>query len=68
MTNGHYDVVLELICCATSLDASELEGGVGATKEMLRLTNEDGDTPLHEAIRYNRFDVVEFLTKENSVY
>ncbi|CAK9148317.1 unnamed protein product [Ilex paraguariensis] len=48
--NGHYDVVLKLVNCATSLDASKLEGGVGAVKEMLRLTKEDGDTALHETV------------------
>ncbi|CAK9136679.1 unnamed protein product [Ilex paraguariensis] len=66
--NGHYDVVLELASCATLLDASELESGVGAVKEMLRLTNEDEETALHEDVRYNRFDIVDFLTKEDPEY
>ncbi|CAK9149724.1 unnamed protein product [Ilex paraguariensis] len=66
--NGLYLVVLTLISCATSLDASELESGVGAVKEMLRLTNEDRDTALYEIVRYNQFNVAEFLTKEDPEY
>ncbi|KAI7981311.1 Protein ACCELERATED CELL DEATH 6 [Camellia lanceoleosa] len=51
---GRQDSVDALIECAKKLDAEgsvELESGSTMTKKMLRATNEDGDTALHDAVR-----------------
>jgi len=59
---GHSKVVRVLIDCAKSVDP---ESGVTEAKKMLRMTNEEQDTALHEAARNRRSHVVEILTKED---
>ncbi|GMP56175.1 hypothetical protein CsSME_00020754 [Camellia sinensis var. sinensis] len=56
---GHSDIVKSLIECATSLDhvLVEIESGPEITKKMLRATNDDGDTALHDAVRYRHPDL-----------
>ncbi|CAL5395337.1 unnamed protein product [Camellia sinensis] len=56
---GHSDIVKSLIECATSLDHDlvEIESGSEITKKMLRATNDDGDTALHDAVRYRHSDL-----------
>ncbi|KAI7981304.1 Ankyrin repeat-containing protein ITN1 [Camellia lanceoleosa] len=50
---GHSDIVKSLIECATSLDHDHvaIESGSEITKKMLRATNDEGDTTLHNAVR-----------------
>ena len=69
---GHLLVVRALIDAAklVLLPPSHIESGIvinGAETEkaMLRLTNKEGDTALHEAIRYNHCEVVKFLIMED---
>ncbi|KAI7979509.1 Ankyrin repeat-containing protein [Camellia lanceoleosa] len=58
--DGHSDIVKSLIECATLLDRDhvEIESGSEITKKMLRATNYDGDTALHDAVRYRHPDLV----------
>ena len=39
--------------------------GIGADKMMLRMTNNENDTALHEAVRYNHSNVVKLLILED---
>ncbi|KAI7981313.1 Ankyrin repeat-containing protein [Camellia lanceoleosa] len=57
---GHSDIVKSLTECATSLDHDHvaIESGSEITKKMLRATNDDGDTALHDAVRYRQLDFV----------
>ncbi|KAK2975549.1 hypothetical protein RJ640_011548 [Escallonia rubra] len=43
----------------------ELEKGFGSAKGMLRMTNEDGNTALHEAVQHCHLDVVKLLARED---
>jgi len=61
---GHSNVVKVLIDCAQALP-TDPESGVSEAKKMLRMTNEEQDTALHEAARNRRSHVVEILTKED---
>ncbi|KAG5224865.1 ankyrin repeat-containing protein [Salix suchowensis] len=61
---GHSTVVKVLIDRAKAPHA-DLESGVTAAKMMLRRTNGERDTALHEAARNARGRVVEILTKED---
>jgi len=61
---GHSNVVKVLIDCAKALP-TDPESGVSEAKKMLRMTNEEQDTALHEAARNIRCHVVEILTKED---
>jgi len=63
-TYGHSNVVKVLIDCAKALP-TDPESGVTEAKKMLRMTNEEQDTALHEAARNIRVHVVEILTKED---
>ncbi|KAL7251591.1 hypothetical protein ACSBR1_013434 [Camellia fascicularis] len=54
---GHSEIVKSLIECATSLDHHHvaIESGSEITKKMLRATSDDdGDTALHDALRYRQ--------------
>ncbi|XP_031256296.1 ankyrin repeat-containing protein At5g02620-like [Pistacia vera] len=61
---GHVAIVEVLIELAES-QGEELESGVGAKQQMLRMKNNEVDTALHEAVRNNYIGVVEILTKED---
>uniref|UniRef100_A0A6N2LYH2 Uncharacterized protein n=1 Tax=Salix viminalis TaxID=40686 RepID=A0A6N2LYH2_SALVM len=61
---GHSNAVKVLIGRAKAPHADP-ESGVTAAKMMLRMTNGEGDTALHEAARNARGHVVELLTKED---
>jgi len=61
---GHSNVVKVLIHRAKALP-TDPESGVTEAKKMLRMTNEEQDTALHEAARNRRSHVVEILTKED---
>jgi len=61
---GHSNVVKVLIDSAKALP-TDSESGVTEAKKMLRMTNEEQDTALHEAARHRRSHVVEILTKED---
>ncbi|XP_024446572.2 protein ACCELERATED CELL DEATH 6 isoform X1 [Populus trichocarpa] len=61
---GHSNVVKVLIDRAKALP-TDSESGVTEAKKMLRMTNEEQDTALHEAARHRRSHVVEILTKED---
>ena len=61
---GHSNVVKVLIDCAQALP-TDPESGATEAQKMLRMTNEEQDTALHEAARNMRSHVVEILTKED---
>jgi ankyrin repeat protein len=61
---GHSDVVSILIDRAKDRPADP-ESRVTEAKKMLRMTNEEQDTALHEAARNSQSHVVEILTKED---
>ncbi|KAK0607825.1 hypothetical protein LWI29_021166 [Acer saccharum] len=60
---GHSDVVEVLIKSTTKFQHEGLESGIGAAKQILRMTNNEGNTALHEAVKYKHLDVVKILTK-----
>ncbi|KAK9283224.1 hypothetical protein L1049_011460 [Liquidambar formosana] len=62
---GRFDTVKVLIERAKALHEEELEGGVGAAQQMLRMTNKENETALHDAVRFNHFNLVQLLTKED---
>ncbi|KAJ6855877.1 protein ACCELERATED CELL DEATH 6-like [Populus alba x Populus x berolinensis] len=61
---GHSNVVRVLIDRAKARH-TDPESGVTEAKKMLRMTNEEQDTALHEAARSIQAQVVEILTKED---
>jgi hypothetical protein len=61
---GHSNVVKVLIDRAKALP-TDPESGVTEAQKMLRMTNEEQDTALHEAARNMRSHVVDILTKED---
>ncbi|KAG6738058.1 hypothetical protein POTOM_059604 [Populus tomentosa] len=61
---GHSNVVRVLIDRAKARP-TDPESGVTEAKKMLRMTNEEQDTALHEAARSIQAQVVEILTKED---
>ncbi|RVW76801.1 Ankyrin repeat-containing protein [Vitis vinifera] len=62
---GHLEVVKALICAAKTDSERDFESGIGEYKAMLRMTNNENDTALHEAVRYHHPEVVELLIKED---
>ncbi|KAB1224477.1 hypothetical protein CJ030_MR2G016366 [Morella rubra] len=55
---GHSVIVDFLIERARILD-QDLESGIEPVREMVKTTNKEKDTALHEAVRYNNFEVGE---------
>ena len=64
---GHLDVVKALLD-AVKAPPTDIETGPGADKLMLRITNKEKDTALHEAVRYRQYDVVELLIEKDTEY
>ncbi|PNS91479.1 hypothetical protein POPTR_019G107400v4 [Populus trichocarpa] len=64
---GHSNVVRVLIDRARARP-TDPESGVTEAKKMLRMTNVEQDTALHEAARNRRGHVVEILTKEDPYF
>ena len=51
---------------ALQVDDADLESGIKlAVREMVGMTNEEGETALHEAVRYRRLNVVKLLIGED---
>ncbi|ESR33743.1 hypothetical protein CICLE_v10006527mg [Citrus x clementina] len=67
---GHSDIVRVLVERAKlpKHENEELESRVGATRQMIRMTNNEKNTALHEAVCHQNVDVVEILTKEDPDY
>ncbi|KAL6344384.1 hypothetical protein AAG906_039640 [Vitis piasezkii] len=66
MREGHLTVVKNLIDDAKQLQEGDTERrGTIICKAMLRMTNEDNDTTLHEAVRYHHPEVVKLLIQED---
>ncbi|XP_052289764.1 uncharacterized protein LOC102621456 isoform X1 [Citrus sinensis] len=67
---GHSDIVRVLVERAKlpQPENEELESGVGAARQMIRMTNNEKNTALHEAVCHQNVDVVEILTKEDPDY
>ncbi|KAH9791133.1 ANK REP REGION domain-containing protein [Citrus sinensis] len=67
---GHSDMVRFLVERAKlpQHENEELESGVGAAKQMIRMTNNEKNTALHEAACCENVDVVKILTKEDPDY
>ncbi|KAJ0082339.1 hypothetical protein Patl1_10456 [Pistacia atlantica] len=61
---GHVAIVEVLIERAKS-PLEELESGIGAKQQMLRMKNNEGDTAWHEAVWNNYIGLVEILAKED---
>ncbi|KAL6342713.1 hypothetical protein AAG906_013119 [Vitis piasezkii] len=61
---GHLTVVKALMDAAQRLH-QEIESGVGGDKAIMRMTNEEENTALHEAVRYHHSEVVKSLTEED---
>lgn len=64
---GHYNIAHALIEQARAVTV-ELESGISTSKHMVRMRNEDGDTALHEAVRYEHLHVVKLLLEEDSEF
>jgi ankyrin repeat protein len=60
---GIVEVIIKY--CAQTRHDQDLEEGIEPVKEMLRMTNEEKDTALHEAVRYNHFEVVKLLISKD---
>ncbi|KAH9681282.1 ANK REP REGION domain-containing protein [Citrus sinensis] len=67
---GHSDIVRVLVERAKlpQHENEELESRVGAARQMIRMTNNEKNTALHEAVCHQNVDVVELLTKEDPDY
>ncbi|KAH9681268.1 ANK REP REGION domain-containing protein [Citrus sinensis] len=67
---GHSDIVRFLVERAklTQHENEELESRVGAAWQIIRMTNKEKNTALHEAVCHQNVDVVEILTKEDPDY
>ncbi|XP_060962099.1 protein ACCELERATED CELL DEATH 6-like [Cannabis sativa] len=72
---GHDLIVEFLINRAKLLEQSDLEkailGGVDSSdvaQHMMRLSNKELDTALHEAVRFNHLKVVRILTKQDPYF
>ncbi|KAL9411085.1 hypothetical protein AB3S75_044797 [Citrus x aurantiifolia] len=67
---GHSDIVRVLVERAKlpQHENEELESRVGAARQMIRMTNKEKNTALHEAVCHQNVDVVEILTKEDPDY
>ncbi|XWS30053.1 hypothetical protein CRYUN_Cryun24cG0085100 [Craigia yunnanensis] len=64
--HGHCPTVKLLLESAELAHQSDLEKGVKAAKEMLRVRdNKEGNTPLHNAARYGHLEVVRALIEED---
>ena len=59
---GHWVVTQALIQAAKELPSGS---GIGVDKMILRMTNNENDTALHEAVRYNHPDVLKLLILED---
>lgn len=61
---GHCDTVGVLIEIAKLVqhEDEELESGVGASRHMIRMTNEEKHTALRGAVSHKNVDVVKILT------
>ncbi|GAY42375.1 hypothetical protein CUMW_066370 [Citrus unshiu] len=67
---GHSDIVRVLVERAKlpQHENEELESGVGAARHMIRMTNNEKNTALHEAVCHKNVDVGKILTKEDPNY
>ncbi|KAL9458261.1 hypothetical protein AB3S75_007180 [Citrus x aurantiifolia] len=67
---GHSDIVRFLVERAKlpQHENEELESGVGAARQMIRMANNEKNTALHEAACCENVDVVKILTKEDPDY
>ncbi|ESR33735.1 hypothetical protein CICLE_v10004657mg [Citrus x clementina] len=67
---GHSDIVRVLVERAKLLqhDNEELESGIRTVRHMIRMTNHEKNTALHEAVCHRNVDVVKILTKEDPDY
>ncbi|KAL9411091.1 hypothetical protein AB3S75_044803 [Citrus x aurantiifolia] len=67
---GHSGIVRFLVERAKlpQHENEELESRVGAARQMIRMTNKEKNTALHEAVCHQNVDVVEILTKEDPDY
>ena len=61
---GHLDA-LKVLLKAVKKFPADIETGVGANKMLIRITNKEKNTALHEAIRFKYSDVVELLIEED---
>ena len=61
---GHLEVVKALLNAAKK-HPQDIETGVGANKILIRMTNKEKNTALHEAVRFEHSDVVELLIEED---
>ncbi|XP_018825084.1 ankyrin repeat-containing protein At5g02620-like [Juglans regia] len=63
---GHANIVKVLIDCARDHPHNQdVENGVEAVRDMLRMVTKVKDTALHEAVRYNHLEVTKLLIKED---
>ncbi|KAH9650368.1 ANK REP REGION domain-containing protein [Citrus sinensis] len=67
---GHSDIVRVLVERAKlpQHENEELESRVGAARQMIRMTNKEKNTALHESVCHKNVGVVEILTKEDPDY
>ncbi|KAK9179786.1 hypothetical protein WN943_028991 [Citrus x changshan-huyou] len=63
--HGHVDIVKDLIAECKKPHQNDPEKVIEAATLMLGMTNEAKDKALHEAVRYNRVEVVKMVTKED---
>ncbi|ESR33368.1 hypothetical protein CICLE_v10006866mg [Citrus x clementina] len=63
--HGHVDIVKDLIAECKKPHQNDPEKVIEAARLMLGMTNEAKDKALHEAVRYNRVEVVKMVTKED---
>jgi len=65
--NGHSGVA-KLLVEHVKAFPPDIEHGVGAEQKFIRATNNEKDTALHEAVRYNHIQVVKTLLKLDPHY
>ncbi|RVW64540.1 Ankyrin repeat-containing protein [Vitis vinifera] len=67
---GHFEVLKALLDAAKTLP-TDIETGLEADKLMLRMTNKEKDTALHEAVRYgyrHQYSLVKLLIEKDPDY
>lgn len=63
--HGNGAIVELLIKAAKALHHGDLEKGENEAWKMMRTTNNEGDTALHEAVRFKHLGAVKILTKQD---
>ncbi|XP_060184979.1 ankyrin repeat-containing protein At5g02620-like [Lycium barbarum] len=63
---GNFNLIKAIIGYMKPNSPAELEGGIESVHELLRISNSEGNTALHEAVMHRRHRVVKMLVREDA--